>query len=392
MWGSTPIISYSYWSRAMKEKGYKSTTYTTDYYSTINKRDDWDYILPEKFGNKTPVFIKYILAFFESLFKYNIYFLSFDGFFLGKTPYWWIESFLLKLAGKKTVILPYGSDSYVYRRIRSLDTIHGLLLSYPGASKNQKHIARVVDHWCDRADVLIPGIMGPDGFGRWDIILESVLHIDLDQWQPSRRFSFADGHDNTVYIVHAPNHRGFKGTEFVLDAIKCLKGEGLSVELILLERKQNEEVRSILENQADILLEQLITTGHGLNAIEGLASGLPVICNLEDDLLLSPFRRWSFFSECPLVSANPETVTDVLRKLVTRPELRHQLGKAGREYAEKYHGFDSAQYMFGAVIDYLYGRMDAHALLDLYNPKTSSYCKRKPRIEHPLVNNRILDL
>ena len=173
--------------------------------------------------------------------------------------------------------------------------------------------------------------------------------------------------------------------------MKRLQDEGLKVELILIEGKQNLEVKGILEDQTDILLEQLLFTGHGLNGLEGLASGLPVICNLEDDSLLRPFRRWSFFSECPIVSATPENVTDVLRKLVTRPELRRQLGRAGREYVEKYHGLDSAQYMFGAVIDYLYGRMDAHTLLNLYNPRTSEYCKRKPRVEHPLVDNRIVD-
>jgi len=233
--------------------------------------------------------------------------------------------------------------------------------------------------------------MGLDGFGRWNLLVASQLHIDLAEWRPSRRQSPADGLNGTVFVAHAPNHRGFKGTEFVFEAVQKLQEEGLKVELILIEKKQNLEVKDILENQTDILLEQILFTGHALNGLEGLASGLPVICNLEDDSLLRPFRRWSYFSECPIVSASPETVTDVLRKLVTRPELRHQLGRAGREYAEKYHGLDSAQYMFGAVIDYLYGRMDAHTLLNLYNPRTSEYCKRRPKVEHPLVDNRIVD-
>jgi glycosyltransferase involved in cell wall biosynthesis len=391
VWGATPIISYSYWARAMAECGYTSQTFTNSYYATINRREDWDLLIQERYGKHVPLTVKFLLAFFESLFKYDVFFISFNGFFLGLTPYWWMESFLLKLAGKKTVVLPYGFDSYVYRRIRSLDLVHALLLSYPGASKQQKHLGKVVDHWCDHADIVIPGIMGPDGFGRWDVLLPSFIHIDLRKWQSTQRSSFFNGFNGTVFIAHAPNHRGCKGTEFVIEAVEFLKEEGLKVELILIERKQNEEVREIFKNQVDILIEQLLGTGHALNAIEGLASGLPVISNLEDDSLLRPFRRWSYFSECPIVSASPETITDVLRKLVTRPELRHQLGRAGREYAEKYHGLDSAQYMFGAVIDYLYGRMDAHALLNLYNPRTSEYCRRRPKVEHPLVNNRIMD-
>jgi hypothetical protein len=33
VWGSTPIINNSYWSRAMVKAGYRSETYTYDYYS-----------------------------------------------------------------------------------------------------------------------------------------------------------------------------------------------------------------------------------------------------------------------------------------------------------------------------------------------------------------------
>ena len=391
VWGSTPIINNMYWSRAMKSMGYFSETFTNGFYSKINKREDWDVLIQEKYSKKMPLKLKIIFAFFESLVKYDVFFISFDGFFLGMTPYWWMEGYLLKFAGKKVIVLPYGSDSYVYRRIRSLSLIHALLLSYPGAGSRQRKIARHVDYWCDLADIVFPGFMGPDGFGRWDIFAPSSLHVDLSKWKVSIRESFADGKNGTVFIAHAPNHRGFKGTEFLFDAVRSLKEEGLMVEIVLIEGKQNSEVMHILEHSADILLEQLLFTGHGLNGLEGMASGLPVISNLEDDALLLPFRRWSYFSECPIVSAGPENITDVLRKLVTSPALRHKLGKAGREYVETYHGLDSAQYLFGSVLDYLYGRINSYELLNLYNPRTAEYCHRRPRVEHPLVNNRIVD-
>ena len=77
----------------------------------------------------------------------------------------------------------------------------------------------------------------------------------------------------------------------------------------------------------------------------------------------------------------------MLRKLVTRPKLRAELGRAGREYVEKYHGLDSAKYLFGEVIEYVYGRRES--LINLYHPLLGEYPKRKPRVKHPLVNNRI---
>jgi len=389
VWGATPIISNSYWSRAMRRSGYESETFTNGYFGTINCRENWDILIQEKYGNLIPHILKYYLAFLESLTKYDVFFISFNGFFLGLTPLWRLEGLFLRLAGKKIVVMPYGSDGYVYRLIRSTSIIHGLMMSYPSASRHQREIAARVNYWCSKADAVIPGLMGPDGFGRWDVLLPSQLHIDTEQWKKSIRMTWADGLSDPVYIAHAPNHRGCKGTEFIIKAVDILKEQGLNIELILLEKIQNSEVKKIFEHQVDILVDQIIFTGHGLNGLEGMASGLPVICNLEDETYILPFRRWSYFSECPIVSATPENLVDVLRKLVTRPELRHQLGKAGREYVEKYHGLDSAQYLFSNVIDYIYGRKES--LINLYHPLLGEYPKRKPLVEHPLVNNRIID-
>ncbi len=387
VWGSTPVINNSYWSLAMRGAGFRSETYTTDFFSRINKRENWDRILSDEHP-LLPGPGKPYAAFLGSLLRYDVFFLPFSGFFIGTTALWRLQAPLLHLAGKKIVLIPYGSDSYVYRRIRSTSVIQALMVSYPLASRRQTNIARRVDYWCKHADIVIPCFMGPDGFGRWDVLLPSSLFIDLDQWRPSSRESNADGSSGTVNVVHAANHRAFKGTEFVVEAVERLKREGLKVELILLEGKQNSEVQRVLEHEADILVEQLIATGHALSGLEGLASGIPVISNLEDEAYLLPVRRWTFFSECPIVSASPETVVDVLRKLVTRPKLRHQLGKAGRQYAEKYQGLDSARYLFGQVIDFLYGRRES--LVNLYHPLLGEYPKRLPKVEHPLVNNRIV--
>ena len=388
VWGSTPIINNSYWSRAMVKAGYRSETYTYDYYSEINKREDWNKILDEEYP-LLPGFVKHLFAFIHSLFLYDVFFISFNGFFLGYTPARFFQSQILKIAGKKTVLIPYGGDAYVYKNIRSTSLIHGLLMSYPLQSKMQQIISRDVEYWVKNADAVLPGYMFPDGFGRWDVLLPSILFIDLDKWIPSNKNSFANGVNEEVVIVHAPNHRGFKGSEFVIKAVEDLKNEGYKINFILCARIQNERVREILQSEADILVEQLIFTGHGLNGLEGLASGLPTISNLEDETYTLPLRRWSYFSECPLVSATPENLVEVLRKLVTRPELRRQLGAAGRAYVEKYHGLDSAQYLFKNVIDYVYGRKES--LINLYHPLLGEYPNRSPKIQHPLVNNRIVD-
>jgi hypothetical protein len=389
VWGSTPLINNRYWSAAMKQAGYRSETFTDGYFATVNQRSDWDRLLGESY-RWMPLRLRPLVAFIDSLLRYDVFFFSSDGFFIGRLPWIWRwQAPLFKLAGKKIVFIPYGADSFVYRRVRNSTVTHGLIASYPGFAREQDVIAARLDYWIRHADACIPATMGMDGFGRWTVAIPSVLSLDLGLWGPSVRHSQVDGRNGTVVLCHAPNHRSLKGTEFVVHAVQQLQAEGLKVELRLLEKLQNVEVRRILREDVDILVEQLVFIGHGLNALEGMASALPVVSNLEDPEYMTVFRRWSYFGECPIVSATPENVADVLRQLVTRPDLRRQLGAAGRQYVEKYHGLDSAAYLFSNVLDHVYGERES--LANLYHPLLGDYPKRLPRVTHPLRNNRILD-
>lgn len=388
VWGDAPIINNKYWSDAMLKNGYSSIVYTDGYCSSINKRKDYGRLLSEIYGYiLVRTGIARYLAFIECLIKFDVFIISFTGFFLGKTILWRMEYFFFKLADKKIVVIPFGLDSYIYNRVKSTSLLHGLLMSIPRFARKQNKITNHVEYWCEHADVIIPGIMGPDGFGRWDVLIPSALFISEDEFKISTRMSFADGVSDTVFIAHAPNHRGFKGTEFIVEAVSQLVKEGLKVELVLIENIQNEEVKRIFQEDVDILVEQIIATGHALTSLEGMASGLPAISNLEDDSYILPFRRWTYFNECPLVSASPETIKETLRKLIMNPSLRHELGRAGRQYVEKYHGTDSTQFLFESVIEYLYGQRDS--LINLYHPLLGEYNKTKPLIKHPLVKNHI---
>jgi glycosyltransferase involved in cell wall biosynthesis len=388
VWGSVPIINNSYWSQALRQAGYFSETYTSMYYSNIHRRSDWDRIIDEEYRG-FPKILKPFIAFPFSLLRYDLFVVPFSGYFIGDYPVLWrLQSLIFRLARKKVIVIPYGADAFVYKRINSTAMIHALLTSYPDAARNQKRIEDWVDYWCEKADCVISPNL--DGFGRWDVLLHSTLSIDLDNWPKTNRMSNSNGTSGEpVVVVHAPNHRGFKGTEFIVEAVKTLSEEGLKVELILLENQKNSSIREALYARADILVEQLIYPGYTMNGIEGMACGVTVVDNLEDDERLVTVRRWSYFAECPVVSASPETIVNVLRKLVTRPLLRSELGTAGREYVQKYHGLDSAQYLFENVIEYVYKRRAS--LIDLYHPLIGDYPRRLPKVEHSLVNNRIVD-
>jgi glycosyltransferase involved in cell wall biosynthesis len=366
----------------MLQYGHDSETFSTHFYEKINHRSDWDQILNEMFVWCPTGHLKKHAAFIYSLFNYDIFFTSFDGFFLGDTKLEFLQSQFFKIARKKVVVIPYGGDAYVYGKVKSLDLAAALQASYPGPARTQKEISRRVDYWVKNADVVISGFMSPDGIGRNDVMIPSPLFLDTAVWKPSPKLSQSDGTSHhPVRVVHAPNHRGFKGSEFIELAISRLKAEGLNVTYTLLEGLQNSEIREVLQGETDILVDQLIFSGHGLNAIEGMASGVPTISNLEDIEYIRQFRRWSYFDECPLVSASPETIEMALRKLIKNPKLRSELATAGRKYVEKYHGFDSANFLFSNVIHHV--QNNNHNIRDLYHPILGDYPKREPRIIYP---------
>jgi glycosyltransferase involved in cell wall biosynthesis len=196
-----------------------------------------------------------------------------------------------------------------------------------------------------------------------------------------------DGRSGLVKVLHAPNHRGFKGTEFIVDAVERLRAEGLQVELILVEKIPNEQVRKLMQ-EVDILADQCIMTGYAINSMEGMASGLPVLANHEQEFYMRVFRRYGFLDECPILSTSPENIDENIRILVTQPELRRTLGQAGRAFVEKYHSFATAQYLFGSIYSKILDGKEID-LMNLFHPLKSEYNKRSPRVIHPLINSKL---
>jgi len=196
-----------------------------------------------------------------------------------------------------------------------------------------------------------------------------------------------DGITGPVKIMHAPNHRGVKGTEYVIDAVQQLKAEGLQVELVLLERTPNDRVRELMQ-EVDIFADDFLFSGYGLAAIEGMASGLPVMCNMEYTDYTQVFRRFSYLDECPVVSTSIETIKPNLRALVLHPQLREELGRAGRQFVEKYQSYEATQYLFTSVYKKILHGEDID-LMNLFHPLMSDFNRRTPQVNHPLVNNHI---
>ena len=157
-------------------------------------------------------------------------------------------------------------------------------------------------------------------------------HIDLRDWRPERA---GDSSPKVSMILHAPTHRGVKGTRFLLDAISRLRGEGVSFEFVLVEGLSQAEARS-LYRKADLLVDQLLVGWYGGLAVELMALGKPVICYLrEEDLrFIPPPMR----GDLPIIRADPATIYQVLKEWLTgrRGELS-EVGRKSRAYVERWH-------------------------------------------------------
>ena len=393
VFGPDPIINNKYWAKCVKLLGHKALTIMNTYYS-INDVSDYDYVLSVSTKTWFPPFrILFRGLYMEYLLisKANVLICPMTGWLHGKVSLiLYLEYILLRTAGIKIITIPYGSDTWIYNELSDLCLQHALLMSYPLASRNADTVSQRIRFWEKCSDFICSGLIA-DCFSRWDILPVSVLHIDTDQWK-SRPFS-NDKQKNEkmpIRIVHTPNHRGFKGTEFIINIIQKLQREGHNIELILLEKRSNEEVRELFQT-ADILVEQIVFTGYSLSGIEGMATGIPVIANLESDQnLLRLMRRYSYLDECPILSASPETLYEVLKQLISSQELQLGLGKACRQYVEKYHSLEAGSVFWNAVLKKVVNGEEPESLINFFHPLIGHY-KDTPKIKHPLVNNKIPD-
>lgn len=390
IWGPEPGIDNKYWSQAMKEVGWKSVTLMSDHYA-INKREDFDryYVdfVPLPFLPKSLRWaIGSCFAFVYALRRGRVINTSFWGWSIGLSAFWRLESFLLRLSGARVVIIGFGGDIYLYSRLADPSLRYGLLASYPHLALEEEMTDARIRYWTKRADCILAGYM-VDGIGRWDVTTHSVYIVDTGAWTPKSDYSMNDGLNGPVTVLHAPNHRGFKGTEFIREAVETLRAEGLQVELVLVEKIPNERVKQLMQ-EVDILADQCIMTGYAINSMEGMSSGLPVMANLQQEYYTRLFRRYGFLDECPILSTSPENIVDNLRALVRDPELRRTLGQAGRAFCEKYHSFSSHQYLFGSIYAKILDGKDVE-LLNLFHPLKSEYNRLTPKVEHPLADNRL---
>lgn len=131
-------------------------------------------------------------------------------------------------------------------------------------------------------------------------------------------------------ILHAPSRRVVKGTDAILQAVEELKEEGLTFRFELVENLDNKQAKELYK-KSDIIIDQLRIGWYGVLAVEAMALGKVVVSFIRDDLLKH------FDKANPIAVADPLSIKNTLRELITNISLREKLSKAGREYCEQVH-------------------------------------------------------
>ena len=354
--GPEPLINNLYHKKALEHYGYSAQTFVADVYFITDKFDvRGDKIFDSKSRPlKKP--LKYLAYFYLLalvLLRYKCLYIYFTGGPLGLATVflWRIEPFLYKLAGIKVVAMPYGGDVQELSRSSNLLYKSAMSVDYPEHRFRRKRISHKIDLWTRYADHVISGCEWVDYMVHWDTLMLAHFSIEVEAWKPldeSERASHMTG-DTKLRILHAPNHRAIKGTRHFTDAVNALKEEGLDVELILLERVPNDEVRRVMAS-ADVVADQLIVGWYAMFALEGMAMEKPVLCYLREDL--KEFYVASGLiaaDEIPIIDCSPATVKESIRNLALHRDKLPEIGKRSREYVIKHHSTQAVGRIFDDI-------------------------------------------
>ena len=361
LWGVAPLINNKYHSEAIRRRGYDSATLVTDLYHNT-EREDFDFHASEVLAGswllgRLPPRLRRRLEpywlFAWAIERYDVFVFYASSTMLRGTPLQFAEFQLLRAAGKRTILLAYGADVQVNARSRNLLFKHVYGQDYPDYVRLGARVERELTYGCEHADYVLSGCDWVDHMPWWDGLSSGHFSIDTEQWRPPDDGEApARSSGEPVVVLHAPNHRELKGTRFLISACEALRAEGVNVELRLVERAPNREVRRQMR-EADIIADQFVVGWYAMFAIEGMSMGKPVLCYLRDDLM-ELYSLYSYAAECPLVNTPPNRIADVLRDLVADAERRRELGQRGREYVEAHHSLEAAGGMFDDMLTALW--------------------------------------
>lgn len=342
--GPEPINPFH--SKSLAALGYNSKSFVTHNYF-INSEFD-------KYLDRKSLFMQvfdkaFFRAAFYAVFRFNVLFFYFHGGPIGfsSKAFWRLEWLILKLAGIKSVVMPYGGDVQDLRRNPNLLYKDALSIDYPSMWTRERIVARKVNHWQRRADHVISGCDWVNYMSYWDTLCISHFAIDLRSIDVVPRYR----KESRLKVLHAPNHQAIKGTEALTRAIEKLQSEGLEIELTLIQKKPNSEVLKAIE-ECDLVVEQLVIGWYAQFAIEAMAYGKPVVSHIDRNLMsLYASKGLLDEKEFPIISADCISIEETLRDFYYHSDSYQDRTSSGPEYVEKHHSLEAIGALFSGIVE-----------------------------------------
>ncbi|MBE0635113.1 hypothetical protein IH601_03860, partial [Candidatus Bipolaricaulota bacterium] len=240
--GPEPLINNVYHKRALERLGYTAETFVNTVFFITDEFDlrvdewankGWWGRIP--LGNTLRFYLGCAYLATLQLTRYRCLYIYFHGGELGHLGgiVARCEPFLLRVARVKVVVMPYGGDVHDMSRCPTLSFKHAMSCDYPLHCLRRPDIATRIDRWTRHADHVISGCDWVDYMHHWDTLTLGHFSIDTQQWKPDT--SSSTSVNETLRILHAPNHRTIKGSGFFVRAVNELRDEGVDVELVVLE-------------------------------------------------------------------------------------------------------------------------------------------------------------
>ena len=353
--GPQPLINNVYHKKALQLAGYSAETFVENIYFITS---EFDYRGDKAFFAKFKLIRKYanIPLFIRAIFNYRCLYIYFNGGPLRLYPFLkQIEPYLLKLAGVKIVVMPYGADVNDMHFGQNYKFRHALCTDYPSFHKLNRETASQISRWIENADFVISGCDWVDYMYHWDKLMLAHFSVDVEGIISSigktvsisnREFTSKE----PLRIFHAPNHKTIKGSRFIEQAVNELMKEGYPIELLLIQGKPNAEILEEIA-KSDIVADQLIIGWYAMFALEGLSLSKPVICHLREDLIELFLFAGALESrdELPFLNTNIFTIKQLLLDILNGKILLSEYTAKALPYVRKYHSVEAVGAVFKEV-------------------------------------------
>ena len=234
---------------------------------------------------------------------------------------------LYNLLGKRVIMHYLGNDVQGYKKTVEKYKWSNMpgFIGEDDPHKYDKRITRRLKFETKYVDLQIVGGPYLSEFVKNSIVIPLAIDIDNYSYTEHPR-------NNTLVALHAPTHRGFKGTEYIIAAVNKLNSEGYSLKLNLVENAPHSKMKEE-HAKADFFIDQIMAGWYGAASLEAMALGRPVICSIRE----SYFEYTDYGHKVPVIHADPDCIYESIKYMIENRDKLPEMGRACRKFAEDVH-------------------------------------------------------